>query len=72
MLGGLTQEILDKAILEKYHEKYSTLNFDFKEFHKHVVVEKYIGKSPEVKIPQTMYGKPVTVIGKRAFRFNKI
>ncbi len=71
MLDGLTQEVLDKAILEKHHKKHSTLNFDFKEFHKHVVVEKYIGKSQKVKIPQTMYGKPVTVIGKRAFRFNK-
>lgn len=71
MLGELTKEILDKAILENYYKKHATLNFDYKEFYDHIIVEKYLGNSSKVVIPEMMYGKPVTVIGKRAFRFNK-
>lgn len=71
MLGELTKEILDKAILENYYKKHATLNFDYKEFYDHITVEKYLGNSSKVVIPEMMYGKPVTVIGKRAFRFNK-
>lgn len=71
MLGELTKEILDKAILENYYKKHATLNFDFKEYYNHVTVEKYIGNATKVRIPEKMYGKPVTVIGNRAFRMNK-
>ena len=71
VLGELTKEILDKAILDNYYKKHATLNFDFKEYYDHIVVEKYVGRSSKVKVPKVMYGKPVTVIGKRAFRLNK-
>ncbi|WP_405381813.1 sugar-transfer associated ATP-grasp domain-containing protein [Phascolarctobacterium sp.] len=72
VLGELTQEILDEVILKRYCKKHNTLNFDFKEYHDHIEVEKYLGDNKVVKIPEKMYGKPVTVIGRRAFRFNRV
>ena len=71
VLGELTKEVLDKVILENYFKRHSTLDFDYKEYYDHVEVEKYVGRSRVVKIPSKKYGKPVTVIGKNAFRFNR-
>lgn len=69
--GDLTKDVLDKAILENYYKKHSTLNFDYREYYNHIEVEKYVGNSKTVTISAKKYGKPVTVIRSRAFRLNK-
>ena len=69
--GDLTKDVLDKAILENYYKKHSTINFDYREYYNHVEVELYVGNSKNITIPAKKYGKPVTVIRSRAFRLNK-
>ena len=71
ILGELTQEILDKSVLDKYNKKHVSLNFDFQEFHDHVAIKRYVGCSKKVVIPQMKCGKPVTVIERGAFSSNK-
>lgn len=69
--GEYTEQILDECILKRYFKRHSTYSFDFKEFSDHVEIEKYVGWSSKVIIPNYFKNKPVTIIGSNAFRGNK-
>lgn len=66
MFGDYTERLLDQAI----YKRHSTLFFDFREYHDHVEIEKYMGGFRKAVCPRSFRGKPVTVIRANAFRLN--
>ena len=68
--GELTEKILDECILKRYFKRHSTYSYDFKEFYDHIEIEKYVGWSKKVIIPEMFKKKPITVIGDKAFLNN--
>ena len=71
VFGDLTEELLDSYVLSKYGKPGITEDFDYTEYADHIVVDKYMGNAQIVTVPDTIAGKPVTVIGKYAFAYNR-
>lgn len=70
ILGDMTEKVLDDMLLKKFYKNKATLNFDYREYHDHILIEKYCGLKTEVNVPETINNKPVTGIMTSAFRKN--
>lgn len=69
IFGDFTSEFMDSFLKIYYIEK-ANMDYNFNEFHDHIVITKYAGFSKNVNVPSKINGKPVTAIGKGAFANN--
>lgn len=67
LFGEYMTELLDQYLLKDFYLKFSTDEFNCKEYSDHIVISKYIGESDSVTIPETIRDKKVTYVEKKAF-----
>ena len=68
----ITKDLLDNWLLKPFFYNRANWNWNFREYYDHIEITKYAGLDTSVKIPETMNGKPVTVIKNWAFSNGKI
>lgn len=68
LFGDLTKPLLDEYLLKRFHLKKANLEFNYLEYHDHIVLEKYVSPLSDVTVPSAIDGKPVTEIGATCFR----
>ena len=71
LFGDMTEAVLDD-VLERYYYERSSFNFDYQEFHDHIVITKFCGTGICARVPKKIRGKPVTVIGKKTFAYCRV
>ncbi len=71
VFGDMTEKILDYYVLRKFKRKGITPEFDYDEYHDHVVITKLANVKAKISVPAEIQGKPVTEIGPYAFAYQK-
>lgn len=67
VFGKFMEEFLDKCLLERFCLKKANMEYDYREYHDHIVLDKYVGHGITVHVPAEIEGKPVTEIGSNCF-----
>ena len=68
VFGEMTEAFLDEYLAGKFCRERCNEDFDFREFFDHVEITRYGGWKRRVNVPERIHGKPVTVIGREAFK----
>lgn len=68
IFGEMTEAFLDEYLLARFSRQRCNDEFDFREFFDHVEITRYGGWKSRVAVPERINGKPVTVIGREAFK----
>lgn len=67
LFGDLTDAVLDEYLLKRFCLDFADENFLYAEYSDHIVVKKYLGSGKNPIIPESLRGKPVTLVLKDAF-----
>lgn len=70
LLGDDTEAFLDRFLVKKFFRERANKDWNFNEYFEEVRLTKYAGTDKDVVIPETINGKPVTVISRDTFRKN--
>ncbi len=70
VFGDLTEDLLDRYIVKAFYRKRANRDYNFNEYFNHIEITKYAGDKAHVIIPNEINGKPVKVIGEKAFLKN--
>ncbi len=71
VFGDMTEKILDYYVLRKFKRKRITREFDYDEYHDHIVITKMGTEKSKICVPAQIQGKPVTEVGPYAFAYHK-
>ncbi|MBR5224340.1 MAG: leucine-rich repeat protein, partial [Clostridia bacterium] len=68
LFGEMTEAFLDEYLAGRFSRERCSAEYDFREFFDHVEIMRYGGWRSSVTVPSEINGKPVTVIGREAFK----
>ena len=66
------KSILDEYLLRRFYYDRANWNWNYQEYHDHIVITRYAGRSERVAIPAVLRSKPVTAVADNAFAGKKI
>ncbi len=70
--GTRTEQILDDYLITMFFNLGANDEWDFKEYHNHIILTKYAGNNENVVVPEQINGKTVTHIENGCFTSNSI
>lgn len=71
VFGEHLKMLLDKYMQDEFFHRRATLNFNYQEYHDHIVITRYAGLGKNVRIPAAILGKPVTTLSAGCFPTGK-
>lgn len=67
VFGDYLEEFLERYLVKRFYRERANWDYNFREYFDHIEITKYAGDESKVVVPEMINGKPVTVIGEKAF-----